>query len=512
VLSLVALGGALVLAADPRARLLAGNTVVFAGLTSAVALTLGAPLAFLLLRTDVFARRPATLALVALLFTPLYLLAAAWQAGWGVQGWYSLAAGGPALLRGWRGAIAIQALAAVPWVVFIVGVGLRFAEAELEEEALLDATPGQVFRRVTLRRAADALVTAFLWVFVTAAGEMTVTDLFLIRTYAEEVYTRFALGDAPEMAAWGVAPSMASMTCAIALGLFVVGRLIPADRHATSRPAGRFQLKQWRPAATLVSQLAVGLLLLVPVVSLAVQAGRTVTRVGDSLERGWSAAQCASMTLGSPLRFAREIGWSAGIGLLAASAAVAIGLPLAWHARRGGWRAAPAWGIVAICLAVPGPLLGLAIIGIFDTPRVPVLVWLYDHSIAPIWLAQTIRALPLPTLILWYGLRTIPADELAGAKLDGASGPARFFRIVLPQRWPVVAAAWLAALAVATGELDASILVVPPGVTPLPLRIFGLIHYGVDDQVAGVSLFLLAVFFAYAVIFSLVARRAARDF
>ncbi len=108
--------------------------------------------------------------------------------------------------------------------------------------------------------------------------------------------------------------------------------------------------------------------------------------------------------------------------------------------------------------------------------------------------------------------RTIPADELASAKLDGATPLVRFIRIVLPQRKSVVAVAWLAALAVATGELDASILVVPPGVTTLPLRIFGLIHYGVDDQVAGISLFLLAVFLAYAIAFSLVARRALRDF
>jgi iron(III) transport system permease protein len=137
--------------------------------------------------------------------------------------------------------------------------------------------------------------------------------------------------------------------------------------------------------------------------------------------------------------------------------------------------------------------------------------WLYDHSIAPIWLAQTWRAMPLPTLILWYGLRTIPAEMLHGAQLEGASPLARFFRVALPQRWHVVAVAWLAAFALASGELDASILVVPPGVSTLPIHIFGLIHYGVDDQVAGVSLFLFAAFVVYALAFLWVARRTIRD-
>jgi iron(III) transport system permease protein len=504
---------ALAVAGDPRGRTLLTNTLAYAGAVSAASMLLGAPLAFLLARTDVPGRRLAGVALSAILFTPLYLIAAAWQAGFGFQGWLSLAVGGVSLLDGWRGAVFIQTMAAVPWVVLIAGVGLRLAEAELEEEAILDGTPGQVFRRVTLRRTAESLITAFLWVFVATAGEMTVTDLYLIRTYAEEIYTQFALGDTLEGAVWQLAPSMALVIWIIMVGLFVVARLIPPDRHDSQRQLAPFRLRRWRAAAAAISLLGVGVLVLVlvPIVSLAVQAGRVVTRVGDSLERGWLAAQFMNMTLGSPLRFAREIAWTVGIGALAAGAVVAVGLPLAWHARHGGWRAAPAWLLVAVALAMPGPLVGLAIIELFNSPNVPLLHWLYDHSIAPIWLAQTWRAMPLPTLILWYGLRTIPAEMLHGAQLEGASPLARFFRVALPQRWHVVAVAWLAAFALASGELDASILVVPPGVSTLPIHIFGLIHYGVDDQVAGVSLFLFAAFVVYALAFLWVARRTIRD-
>lgn len=511
-LALVGVASAWAVAGDQHSRTLLLNTLAFAGAVAAASMLLGAPLAFLLARTDMPGRREAGAALAAILFTPLYLIAAAWQAGFGFQGWFSPATGGNSLLNGWQGAIFIQTMAAVPWVVLIAGVGLRLAEAELEEEALLDGTPGQVFRRVTLRRTAESLVTAFLWVFVATAGEMTVTDLYLIRTYAEEIYTQFALGDTLDGAAWQMAPSIALIALIVVLGLFVVGRLIPPDRHTSQRGLAPFRLRGWQPAAAAIGLLGVGLLVLVPIVSLAIQAGRVVTRVGDSLERGWSATQFVSMTLGSPVRFAREIGWTVAIGALAASAVLAIGLPLAWPARRGGWRAAPAWIIAALSLAVPGPLVGLGIIELFNTPNVPVLHWLYDHSIAPIWLAQTWRALPLPILILWYGLRTIPAEMLSGAELEGASPLAQFFRVALPQRWPVVAVAWLAAFVVASGELDASILVVPPGVSTLPIHIFGLIHYGVDDQVAGASLFIFAAMALYALAFLGIARRTTRDF
>ena len=60
-----------------------------------------------------------------MLFVPLYLQAAAWQAGFGVQGWFTLATGFPALLEGWPGVIWIHVMAAIPWVTLIAAVGFR---------------------------------------------------------------------------------------------------------------------------------------------------------------------------------------------------------------------------------------------------------------------------------------------------------------------------------------------------------------------------------------------------
>src|SRR5262249_37694045 len=116
-------------------------------------------------------------------------------------------------------------------------------------------------------------------------------------------------------------------------------------------------------------------------------------------------------------------------------------------------------------------------------------VFLYDRTILAPFLAQFVRALPIATLIVWHALRTIPREQLDAAEVDGAGTMALWLRVVLPQRKAALAVAWLSAFALATGDLAASILVVPPGVTTLSIRIFGLIHYGIDDQVAGVALF-----------------------
>ncbi len=48
--------------------------------------------------------------------------------------------------------------------------------------------------------------------------------------------------------------------------------------------------------------------------------------------------------------------------------------------------------------------------------------------------------------------------------------------------------AWAVAAIVAMGDLAASVLTVPPGVNTLAIRIFTLLHYGVEDVVAGIAL------------------------
>ena len=150
-------------------------------------------------------------------------------------------------------------------------------------------------------------------------------------------------------------------------------------------------------------------------------------------------------------------------------------------------------GVIVLLMAVPGPLLGIAMIRLLNQPLdspLASLAWLYDTNFAP-WLAQTLRALPIVTLILWPTLASVPQAMLDTAATDGAGWWRRLLFIVIPQRWPALVAAWLVALAVSIGELAATVLVVPPGPTTISVRIFSLIHYGVDDRVASICLVLV---------------------
>ena len=189
------------------------------------------------------------------------------------------------------------------------------------------------------------------------------------------------------------------------------------------------------------------------------------------------------------------------LGVTAATAALLIALPLAWSLRSAFLSLRERAGVkvpwlrllaIALCLTLPGPLLGLGVIRLLNRPPdspLSGLAWLYDSNFAP-WLVQTVRALPIATLILWPALASIPQVMLDTAASDGAGWWGRLLRIAVPQRWPALIAAWLIALAVAVGELAATVLVMPPqrGATALSIQVFQLLHYGVDDRVAAICL------------------------
>jgi len=490
---------------DARTWSLALNTLLLCGATCALSLPLGSALAWLLVRTDLPGRRMGMLLLGLMLFVPLYLQAAAWNAGFGMQGWFTSAVALPAwlqqwtLLERWTAAIWIHAVAAVPWVALIVGLGLRMVEPELEEQALLDGSPRQVFFRVTLRSALPAVGVAALWVAVVTAGEATVTELFQVRTYAEVLFTRLGpMRMSPGEAVLGMGPGLALSAGLVVAVLLVCARLLPRRRPISLRRRWVFRLGLWRVPLGLAVGLVLLLLVGVPLVNLCYKAGVVITRTDTGWVWTWSVGNCGRMVAGCLVDHRRAFGWSLAIGGLAATAAAVAAIALAWPARRGGRRAVPALVVTAVFLALPGPVVGLGIIWLFNFPNSRRLFWLYDQPIPAPWMALTLRAVPLATLIMWHALRSVPADLLQSAGIDGAGPLRRLWSVALRCRLSAVALAWIVALAVALGDLGASFLVVPPGVEILSMLIREKVHSGQEFEVAGICLALVLLFAAVA--------------
>ena len=208
----------------------------------------------------------------------------------------------------------------------------------------------------------------------------------------------------------------------------------------------------------------------------------------------------------SPRDFAAELGWSSAMAVGSACLTLAIAVGLAYAARTSNMAAAVALGATVAALAVPGPLVSLGLIAVFNHPRFAGLNYLYDRTIAVAVLAQSVRALPFAMFLAWHALRAVPRSLVEAALLDGA-GPVTRMWLVLRQRLFAIGIAGVATAVLSLSELSSTLLVVPPGIEPLSVRLFGLLHYNVEDQVAAITLMLFLVHATAAWLIFAISRR-----
>ncbi|HEV3137819.1 MAG TPA: hypothetical protein VGZ26_07935, partial [Pirellulales bacterium] len=270
--------------------------------TLAISVPVGTALAWLLLRTDLPCRRVALWVIGLMIFVPLYLQASAWQAGFGLEGWYSRGTSGGAWLSGWYAALWVQTLAAIPWIVLIVGLGMRAVEPALEEQALLDGTSWQAFWRVTIPACWPALGLAATWVAMLFTGDMTVTAIFYVRTYCEEVFTQIATHNETWDAAAALAPGIAGTMVLLALAIYFCFRLARPDRPLNVRPSRTAALGRWRWPLAIGLAAVLIVLVGVPLGNLLYKAGVLVVQAGDVRVRTWSAVKCLRIIVTAPMK------------------------------------------------------------------------------------------------------------------------------------------------------------------------------------------------------------------
>jgi len=468
-----------------RPARLALETLIVAAGAEALAMPVGVALALLLFRTDAWGRRPLLAALGLALFVPLPLHATAWLGAFGDAGRMQ-AFGVRPFLVGRTGVVVVSAMAALPWVVLLSGVGLRLVEPELEEAALLDMPARRVLWSVTIRRGLGAIAAAALAVAVLTAGDMTVTDLLQVRTYAEEAYVQFTLGNGPAGAAAVALPPLV----VLGAGVFVLARAL--GRDAPARPASAFgrakvwRLGPWRIPLGAAAVAIAGAVLALPLGGLVWRAGRVGGRATLGAPPSWSPAGLVVTLRAAAEECIDPIATSALLAAVAATFAVALAWGLGWLGRDSrAWRGV-ALLTVALTLAAPGPVAGMALLLAYRTVDA-----IYDAP-AIVVLAMAARTLPYAVLILWPALRALPREQLDAAAVDGWGPAARAWRVALPLSRRATAAAWASCFVLAVGELPATNLLAPPGVDTISQLIWSLLHTGVESHLAGVALVTLS--------------------
>jgi iron(III) transport system permease protein len=510
----------------PRIVRLAEQTLRLVGLTLALCAPLGLGAAVLLYHSDLPGAGLWRRLLIAALFVPLPLLASAWQAVLGSGGllpsanWQAVPPDDPDVARtglAWKpwprglgAAATIHAIWGLPWVIWLTGLALQRLPPELEEQALTVAGPLRVLRLVSLPRVGPVFIASLAWVALHTATEIVVTDMLLVRTFAEEVYTQFA---APE-------PGVASERAALARSTFLAGPQVlvsllavigcmrlwqrlgtPTHSVRGHRPLVRLGRLRW-PVGLAVAAV-VGAAVAVPVAGLIWKAGLagsperfTLTQVGVELVKavriaGWvalSSVAVAALAAWALAHWLRWVGW--------------LALDARWL--RGGLVI-----VAAVVWALPGPVLGyavklaigwlldaetwlLATLGVGGPGPLEVVLYLGPSPVPLLW-AAGLRYAPLGWLILWAGLRTIAPEARELVRVESERPADEYRWVIAPATRPATRQASLVLTVLILGELSASKCVETPGYMTLTHEIFNQMHYGVMSQVACLCLMQLGL-------------------
>lgn len=439
-----------------------------------LAMVFGLAVAVTLMAAAPLARRVLLAAAVMAFALPPFVVTNCWLHYLGAAGvWHAWL---PVNLFSLGGTVWILALLLWPITALLVGGAWQKLEAaQFEADPALRG--GALLRWLLLPAAAPTLRLSALLTGVLALNNFAVPAILQVHVIPADVWVQFNTALDP------VAALRSSWPLVVVPVIVLIGlrrREIAWPRAAGPVPARIFRRQFGAPGLALGGTVTVLLGLIsvgLPLVQL-LSTPRTWTELPSAFAAGLNAA-----------------GHSAAYALAAATGTTAIGLLVAapGATRSGEDSLLPlrriAGGLGWLALLVPGVLLGIGLIVVFNRP--PFLA--FYRSAGIVIVALVLRYLALG----WHGaeraVRSTDPDLVDVARLEGATRWQMLRRVLWPQIAPPIAAVGYVVYLLCLWDVESLVLILPPGGETLAHRIFNLLHYGHNAQVNALCLILLGL-------------------
>ena len=431
---------------------------------------------------------------LSLTLIPIYVQATAWSAGFGAQGWFRLSQVSAAISPSTAIAsvIWIHGIAAVPVCFLLCALGLKRSFDSNTRQSLLDFGPWYATFRFLVPKLWPWIAAGAIWTIAMTGNDMVVTNLFQVPTLTETVYQQVQFNEL-NSSSIGMAYSFA-----IAIGIVVLTMVwllqtrMGGEKTGPPAPAD-FQAFELRGVQRWIGALfgwtIVWMVVLIPITNLIVKAGWIATMDNGEIRRSWSAVVLIQSIVQSGT-FMNEIGWSIQLSLVSSALALVLGIVLA-ACVRSRWSNWLAIGLMAFLLALPGPIINLIVIGIFDRSEPEWIGYLADRTLCGPILALQSRCLPIVFGVLWLARNRYKEHHERSLQLDLGLPYLTRIWILFKAMGSPLAVALVVAFFVAFSDLASYLLVQPPQVTTVAMRMFDLLHYGIKNRESGLALTLV---------------------
>lgn len=438
---------------------------------------------------------------------PVVFQVSCWDSAFGKLGWLTATFTGTnqPIVSAWCATIWIHAATLAPQVAILFLVVILSGSRVHEEQALVDTSPGQVFWNVSLRRFLPVIGAAMVWSIISCSKEIAVTDIYQIGTIAEQVYLGFSLGQFRSLLGTGPATELAADNT-LSLGLQVTTiawLIISAAMLFSSMLRERVQFSEEfipianKPPQPLWGKIATTLTLLVlyglPTWNLLARASFQVVRIDGQPTAVHSTNNFFFAIRRAVVDYSPQTHWSLIVSACCLAITLVLAILLVWLAKQNRYSKVGVLILVAACFALPGPVIGTGLLKLYTLIDSSWIEFLFNRTVAPVVFADVIVCLPITVLLLWFVLASTPSDAQDHLETEGASSWSVYWQLgVVSNVLPILGISILC-FVLAYGDLSASQMVLPPGVETVSRLTLGLMHAGVNEMTAALSIVNISV-------------------
>ncbi len=447
------------------------TSIFLAASATCLALFLGIPYAVLLERVSIPARSFFAVAYLIPVLIPPYIQAIVWDS------LFSNAHFSFGISPFWAASISL-ALSYFPYITLLAIGGLKGIDAGCEEAGLIHRGKWPTLARVTLPMTAPHIVTGALFVFIFSIIDFGIPDIFRLRVYPVEIFIQFS-GLYDEKAAMILAlPILIIMALLILLQvMYMKGKsYIGFSKAVVQRPFWT----SWR-ARLLAIAFVVSVLFFsafIPIAVLTRQVG-SFELLANVLHTSWY-----------------DLFYSLVLAFLGGLIMAIMAFFIAYFLERmseGKWKILWEY-LTQLPFAIPAILLGIALIKLWNQPFS---AWLYQTPLM-VLLGYIAHYIPFSIRTMASSLKQVNLQLEEAASLATHNWMRIMGHILLPLTRGGILTAFFIGFVLSLGDLGVTLLVIPPGPSTIPVKIYNFMHYGAEDKVAALSLTLVVLQLIFA--------------
>lgn len=182
-----------------------------------------------------------------------------------------------------------------------------------------------------------------------------------------------------------------------------------------------------------------------------------------------------------------SLGMSFGIALGATALSLVLGTGLAWAFARGRKKLTrPVEAVTLTTLITPELATAIGLLTLFTTAG-------FELSWLTVLIGHTMFTLVYVTVIMGNRIRTMDRALEEAAYDLGASGIGCFRHVVLPTLAPALMSAAALAFVLSFGDFVTSVFLTGSEMSPLPVRIYGMLRFGLTPEINAIGAFLTTI-------------------